>query len=230
MFSVRNYSQISMDIISILELNKLVRFGNNYIEILIVFVVRRTEKAKTLLPKLRWATLGYHHNWDTKLYSENSKSDMPKELSGLTFALAKALGFPDFKAEAAIVNYYRMNSTLAGHTDHSEMNVTAPLFSISFGQTAVFLIGGLRQEDPANAIFLRSGDVIIMSRNSRLRYHGVPRILPASEAPWDDDCKDSRESPAYNLDDWRKARTYIAEARINMNVRQVLKPGQIVLY
>ncbi|XP_028044923.1 nucleic acid dioxygenase ALKBH1 [Monomorium pharaonis] len=187
------------------------------------------EKAKTLLPKLRWATLGYHHNWDTKLYSENSKSDMPTELSGLTSVLATTLGFSDFKAEAAIVNYYRMNSTLAGHTDHSEMNVTAPLFSISFGQTAVFLIGGLKQEDSANALFLRSGDVVIMSGSSRLRYHGVPRILPTSKAPWDD-CEDNCESPTYNLDDWRKAQTYITEARINMNVRQVLKPGQIVLY
>ncbi|EGI66087.1 PREDICTED: alkylated DNA repair protein alkB homolog 1 [Acromyrmex echinatior] len=190
----------------------------------------QTEKAKTLLPKLRWATLGYHHNWDTKLYSENSRSDMPTELSGLTSILAKALGFSDFKAEAAIVNYYRMNSTLAGHTDHSEMNITAPLFSISFGQTAIFLIGGLKQEDPANAIFLRSGDVVVMSESSRLRYHGVPRILAASKAPWDDNYEDNCESSAYNLDDWHKARTYIAEARINMNVRQVLKPGQIVLY
>ncbi|CAL1673198.1 unnamed protein product [Lasius platythorax] len=191
---------------------------------------QKSERAKILLPKLRWATLGYHHNWDTKLYSENSKSDMPTELFGLTSILAKTLGFSDFKAEAAIVNYYRMNSTLAGHTDHSEMNVIAPLFSISFGQTAIFLIGGPKQEDPANAIFLRSGDVVVMSGSSRLRYHGVPKILSASKTPWDDNCEDSlRETFTYNYDDWRKARTYIAEARINMNVRQVLKPGQIVL-
>lgn len=189
-----------------------------------------SERAKILLPKLRWATLGYHHNWDTKLYSENSKSDMPSELSGLTSILAKALGFSNFKAEAAIVNYYRMNSTLAGHTDHSEMNVAAPLFSISFGQTAIFLIGGPKQEDPANAIFLRSGDVVIMSGSSRLRYHGVPKILSASRTPWDDNCEDHLETFTYNYDDWLKARTYIAEARINMNIRQVLESGQIVLY
>lgn len=192
---------------------------------------KESERAKILLPKLRWATLGYHHNWDTKLYSEDSKSNMPMELCNLTSILAKTLGFSDFKAEAAIVNYYRMNSTLAGHTDHSEMNVSAPLFSISFGQTAIFLIGGSKQEDPANAIFLRSGDVVIMSGNSRLRYHGVPKILSASKTPWDDNCEDSiYETFTYNYDDWRKARTYIAEARINMNVRQVLEPGQIVLY
>ncbi|XP_029165201.1 nucleic acid dioxygenase ALKBH1 [Nylanderia fulva] len=192
---------------------------------------QESERAKILLPKLRWATLGYHHNWDTKLYSEDSKSDMPMELSSLTSILAKSLSFLDFKAEAAIVNYYRMNSTLAGHTDHSEMNVAAPLFSISFGQTAIFLIGGPKQEDPANAIFLRSGDVVIMSGSSRLRYHGVPKILSASKTPWDDNCEDNIcETFSYNYDDWRKARTYIAEARINMNVRQVLGPGQIVLY
>jgi len=28
---------------------------------------RDTEKGKLLLQKLRWATLGYHHNWDTKV-------------------------------------------------------------------------------------------------------------------------------------------------------------------
>lgn len=193
----------------------------------IFFISRASDKANAVLPKLRWATLGYHHNWDTKLYSDNSRSDMPAELSNLIAILAKTLGFSDFRAEAAIVNYYRMNSTLAGHTDHSEMNVTAPLFSISFGQTAIFLVGGSRQEDLADAIFLRSGDIVIMSGNSRLRYHGVPKILVASNpVPWDDSRTDSSENnPTYDRNDWHKACTYIAEARININVRQVLKPG-----
>ncbi|OXU17662.1 hypothetical protein TSAR_016054 [Trichomalopsis sarcophagae] len=124
---------------------------------------------KDLLSKLRWATLGYHHNWDTKHYSENLRTEMPKDLTNLTNYFAKVLGFHQFKAEAAIINYYRMNSTLAGHTDHSEVFFEAPLFSISFGQTAIFLIGGHKQEDPAHALFLRSGDVVVMSGDSRLR-------------------------------------------------------------
>lgn len=187
-------------------------------------------KRKELLPKLRWATLGYHHNWDTKLYSETCKSEMPSELSLLTSFLAKTLGFNDFKAEAAIINYYRMNSTLAGHTDHSEVNIEAPLFSVSFGQTAIFLIGGLKQEDAANAVFLRSGDIIIMSGKSRLMYHGVPKILSTSELPWDHETE-SNDNNQCELDpnDWNNARDYISEARINMNVRQVLKPGQSLL-
>ena len=39
----------------------------------------------------------------------------------------------DFRAEAAIVNYYPMDATLSGHTDHSEHNLDAPLLSISLG-------------------------------------------------------------------------------------------------
>lgn len=155
---------------------------------------------------------------------------MPNELSLLTSFLAQALGFKDFKAEAAIINYYRMNSTLAGHTDHSEVNVEAPLFSISIGQTAVFLIGGLTQDDPANAMFLRSGDVIVMSGKSRLRYHGVPKVLPTIVGPWDEEDTNSNDhSHERYPNDWRKARSYISEARINMNVRQVLIPGSLTL-
>ncbi|KAF3430682.1 hypothetical protein E2986_06564 [Frieseomelitta varia] len=188
---------------------------------------RNSNKGKELLSKLRWATFGYHHNWNTKLYSESSKTKMPIELSLLTSFLAQTLGFKDFKAEAAIINYYRMNSTLSGHTDHSEVNVEAPLFSISFGQTAIFLIGGLTQDDAANAIFLQNGDIIVMSEKSRLRYHGIPKILPATNAPWDNkETSVNNQYCVWNQDDWNKARTYISEARINMNIRQVLKPGQ----
>ncbi|XP_003707571.2 alpha-ketoglutarate-dependent dioxygenase AlkB [Megachile rotundata] len=183
-----------------------------------------------LIPKLRWATLGYHHDWDTKLYSETCKTKMPTELTALTSVLAQTLGFMNFKAEAAIVNYYRMNSSLSGHTDHSEINTEAPLFSISFGQTAIFLIGGLTQDDAANAMYLRSGDIVIMSGNSRLRYHGVPKILPADTIPWDDEeANDNSDCCTWDENDWNKAKTYILKARININVRQVLKPGQLAL-
>ncbi|XP_024937340.1 nucleic acid dioxygenase ALKBH1 [Cephus cinctus] len=189
------------------------------------------EKGKNLLSKLRWTTLGYHHNWDTKKYSEDLKTQMPLEIVKLMDILADAIGFQGFKAEAAIINYYRMNSTLAGHTDHSEINIDAPLFSISFGQTAIFLIGGLTQEEPAVAMYLRSGDIVVMSEGSRLRYHGVPKILPTIIKPWEtNNASESNTSISKNVDHWKKAKMYISEARINMNIRQVLKSGQMTLY
>lgn len=64
-----------------------------------------------------------------KVYSENSKSVFPSDLGDLCKYLAQALDFRYFQPEAAIVNYYHMDSTLSGHTDHSEEDLDAPLFS-----------------------------------------------------------------------------------------------------
>ena len=83
-----------------------------------------------------------------------------------------------FCAEAGIVNYYHMDSTLSGHTDHSEKDLSQPLLSISFGQSAIFLIGGPTKQVRPKALLLNSGDIVIMSGESRLAYHGVPKILP----------------------------------------------------
>lgn len=47
----------------------------------------------------------------------------------------------------------------------------------SFGQSAVFLIGGQSKAVRPQALLLRSGDVVIMSGPSRLAYHGVPKVI-----------------------------------------------------
>lgn len=172
---------------------------------------------------MRWSTLGYHHNWETKKYSESNRSEIPKDMIELSEQLAKTIGLSNFSAESAIVNYYRMNSTLSGHTDHSEYYLDAPLISISFGQSAIFLIGGLKLQDPAEALLIRSGDVIVMSKGSRLRYHGVPKILPADFIPWKNETEEKKSA------DWDMINFYISESRVNMNIRQVLRPGQTSL-
>ena len=38
--------------------------------------------------------------------------------------------FFSFEPEAAIVNYYHLDSTLSGHTDHSEKDLSVPLLSL----------------------------------------------------------------------------------------------------
>lgn len=87
-----------------------------------------TEKQR-LRSALRWCTLGYHHQWDTKVYSEDMKHSFPMDLGSLSAYLAGILDFEKYSAEAAIVNFYPIGTTLAGHTDHSERNLDAPLFS-----------------------------------------------------------------------------------------------------
>lgn len=81
----------------------------------------------------------------------------------------------------------------------------------SFGLSAIFLIGGHSLDDKPTAILLRSGDTIIMSRDSRLCYHGVPKVLLFEN---DQDFRYANE--------WEEQfKDYMQVTRININVRQV---------
>ncbi|KAJ8968900.1 hypothetical protein NQ317_008837 [Molorchus minor] len=189
-----------------------------------------------LLNKLRWVTLGYHHNWDTKMYSDENRGEFPKDLHEMTVYLAEILGFSHYSPEAAIVNYYHMDSTLSGHTDHSEQNIEAPLFSYSFGQTAIFLIGGKTKEEKPIPIFIRSGDIIVMTKESRVAYHGIPKILKADSHVWNlvdiydscNMCKEHSDVIGISKDEflWKPFGDYLNNSRINVNVRQVLNRGK----
>ena len=55
--------------------------------------------------------------------------------------------------------------------------------SISIGDTARFLFGGLRRRDPVESRRLESGDAFVFGGPARLRYHGVSRIVPATAPP-----------------------------------------------
>ena len=118
--------------------------------------------------------------------AEDNFTPFPEDLTRLSRAIAEICGFKtvengdkrsDYKPEAAIVNFYPMDSTLSGHTDHSEDNMAAPLISVSFGQSGVFLIGGRTKETEPVPVFLHSGDVLVMSGESRYCYHAVPKIV-----------------------------------------------------
>ena len=49
--------------------------------------------------------------------------------------------------------------------------------SYSFGQKAIFLLGSQTLSTTPVAMYVENGDVCMMSANSRLAYHAVPRIL-----------------------------------------------------
>uniref|UniRef100_A0A1Y1JVR6 Alpha-ketoglutarate-dependent dioxygenase AlkB-like domain-containing protein n=1 Tax=Photinus pyralis TaxID=7054 RepID=A0A1Y1JVR6_PHOPY len=128
-----------------------------------------------------------------------------------------------------------MNSRLSGHTDHSEQSLDSPLFSFSFGQTAIFLLGDITVDVKPAAMFLSSGDIVVMSKDSRLSYHGVPKIIKSYSAPWcneipynDDDKCEAFDTAIISCEEncWIPFEMYININRININVRQVLKTNQ----
>lgn len=96
----------------------------------------------TFINQLRWVHMGYHFDYNTVDYKAKQYFGFPDDLAKLTETIAKVFNFPDYFAETGIVNYYPEGSSMGGHTDHYEEELRQPLISYSFGQSAVYLIGG----------------------------------------------------------------------------------------
>src|SRR5215213_5998626 len=134
--------------------------------------------------------LGKHWNGLTYKY-EDRRSDfdnlavpaIPPELSALATAAAADAGF-EMHPDLCIMNYYTADAKLGVHQDKDERPATIaagiPIVSLSLGDAARFVVGGLSRKDPTSPMILRSGDVLVMGGPSRLRYHGVTRILPGT--------------------------------------------------
>jgi alkylated DNA repair protein alkB family protein 1 len=164
---------------------------------------------------LRWARLGTSYDWNTSSYNINTdteKSDMMKSNFGFPDDLkiyiknivsqiekidantTKKTNYDNYNPEVAFINYYPKKSYMMAHQDKSEPTFDRPLVSISLGSSCIFLIGTENRNDKPYAFCLHSGDVIVMTGQSRLSFHGVPKIFETS---------------------------HMNELRININVRQV---------
>ncbi|EXB81982.1 Alpha-ketoglutarate-dependent dioxygenase alkB [Morus notabilis] len=136
--------------------------------------------------------------------------------------LAKRMASPampngeEFKPEAAIVNYFGLGDTLGGHLDDMEKDWSRPIVSMSLGCKAIFLLGGKSREDPPLAMFLRSGDVVLMAGEARECYHGVPRIFTDKE-----NADISHLELQFSQEEDCCFLEYIQTSRININIRQV---------
>lgn len=82
--------------------------------------------------------------------------------------------------EACLINYYDEKAKMGLHRDTDEPNRSAPVVSISLGDTARFRIGGRRRRDPSSTIDIVSGDVIVLGGDAREAYHGIDRIYHGS--------------------------------------------------
>eukprot|EP00164_Ancoracysta_twista_P006854 GFYU01009629.1.p1 GENE.GFYU01009629.1~~GFYU01009629.1.p1 ORF type:complete len:352 (+),score=89.98 GFYU01009629.1:109-1164(+) len=204
-----------------------------------------SEWSSDLMPKLRWASLGYHFQWTERLYEDDKRGAFPQDLQEMCRDFAKQFGY-DMMAEAAIVNYYPTKQVMGGHLDDAEEDMSVPIVSMSFGNTAVFLLGGRTREEEPVAVYLQSGDVVLMGGESRYCYHGVPRIIegtcpltllglpPTSAQRQGDGTGDSGGTGrteggvcggGENVSDWEDCAMYLKNARLNVNARQVKKPG-----
>lgn len=101
---------------------------------------------------------------------------MPRLFLRLAADAAAASGYPGFVPDACLVNRYEPGVQLSLHQDRNERDFEAPIVSVSLGLPAVFLFGGRTRTDPARALAVHHGDVVVWGGRSRLVYHGVRRL------------------------------------------------------
>lgn len=136
---------------------------------------------------VRMLCLGRHWNGQTYRY-EPARTDFDNlpapalllPFKALAGELAAAAGM-SLDADVCILNYYDGDGRMGLHQDkdESDRSVAAglPVVSVSLGDSARFLFGGLRRRDPITSLTLESGDAFVFGGAARLRYHGVSRIL-----------------------------------------------------
>jgi alkylated DNA repair protein (DNA oxidative demethylase) len=142
---------------------------------------------------VRMLCLGRH--WNGKSYTyEPTRSDfdnlpappLPEEFIALARDLAELAGM-GFAPDLCILNYYDADSRMGLHQDKDEsarsLEAGLPVVSVSLGDTARFLFGGLKRKDPVETILLESGAAFVFGGPSRLRYHGVSRIVLNTAPP-----------------------------------------------
>jgi DNA oxidative demethylase len=102
-------------------------------------------------------------------------------------ALAAAHLDPDrargYQPDIALINYYDPDARMGLHQDKDE-DSREPVVSLSIGAPCLFRLGNTEHRGrPWVDVPLRSGDLVVFGDESRLAYHGVPKLLPADDVP-----------------------------------------------
>lgn len=87
-----------------------------------------------------------------------------------------------YPPEACLINFYEASAKMGLHQDRDEENFDAPVLSISLGDSCLFRVGDNTRGGPTSSVTLNSGDVILLSDEARLAFHGVDKIYPDTSA------------------------------------------------
>jgi alkylated DNA repair protein (DNA oxidative demethylase) len=130
-----------------------------------------------------WNPLTYRYQDTRADYDDAPVAPVPDHWVALARDIAHEAGFT-FAPDICLINFYAAEGRMGLHQDKDEspasIEAGKPVVSVSLGDTARFVFGGLRRRDPAEAVMLESGDAFVFGGAARLRYHGVTRIIPAS--------------------------------------------------
>lgn len=111
--------------------------------------------------------------------TNHPKTDKPwPKIPDQLIEIWQELSGVEYSPEACLINFYDTSARMGLHQDNSEDNLDAPVLSISLGDTCQFRIGQITRGGQTKSIKLNSGDIVVLSGESRLCYHGVDKIYP----------------------------------------------------
>ncbi|KAL9654038.1 hypothetical protein ABK040_011582 [Willaertia magna] len=173
------------------------------------------EEAKDLLKRLAWCTLGYQYEWTSRKYHKERFVAFPDDIGSFVNLIACQCGYGPYIPEAAIVNFYSKDRQMGGHVDDAEYEMSKPIVSLSIGSKCIFLLGGETRDTEPKAIFLESGDCMIMGGRARYCFHGVARIIKDTIPDY---LQSKYVDPKYKVYAEYMERDMM---RVNINARQV---------
>ncbi|KRX08067.1 hypothetical protein PPERSA_02199 [Pseudocohnilembus persalinus] len=230
--SEENKEQDKSDTVSMMSQNTAKDYNKDH------FVINDYQKFN-FDTKIRWANVGSQYDWDNRQYPL-VQTPMPQQIYDLQNLCTdifkeKVEDIEKYEAQSVIINFYHKKSYMTGHLDDGEPEQRKPIFSFSFGESCVFLMGDKEKDVQPLPIILEAGDLMVMSGYSRNCYHGVPRIIEGSfkkekylnylkeNHP---DIFEGREKNKDEKDfenDYLHVINFLSQSRINFNFRQVLK-------
>lgn len=103
---------------------------------------------------------------------------IPQVIKNLAVEIAKETGNDDFYPQSCLINLYRKGEKLGLHQDSTEENKSAPIISVSLGDSGIFVLGGCLRTDETKPYIVQSGDVIVMGGESRNFFHAFKGTIP----------------------------------------------------
>jgi alkylated DNA repair protein (DNA oxidative demethylase) len=107
---------------------------------------------------------------------------MPAAFRELAAQAASRAGFAGFLPDACLINRYQPAARMSLHQDKDELDLAAPIVSVSLGLPAIFLFGGLKRSDKPNRFRLQHGDIAVWGGPARLAFHGVAPLADGEHA------------------------------------------------
>ena len=133
-----------------------------------------------------WNPLTYKYDDTRADYDDAPVPPIPDAWVTLASRMAADAGFA-FRPDICLINWYGAEGRMGLHQDKDEspesIGAGLPVVSMSLGDTARFQLGGFKRKEPVETLLLEAGDAFVFGGESRLRYHGVTRILPGTAPP-----------------------------------------------